>query len=441
MKASRIQLEKIVRDCNARGLTRFKCAADLKSKQLENISKYFYVKIPKEKIVALRDLTLSNNGKEGFVLTEDYLYSYDHVSDPICLEKLAEFISSDRAIYFKHWGDEKNGFFYTGDFTQDVSSVLNAFFELSIVKNAPELSAEDLKMILAKYPRFVLKENFTKEERKLVKRFGKEVTEEQVVAASALYGIVFTTEFYFYKNYTSNVKSSIRINGLKGVYHNHGKKSMTALYRNGTQMSFSVPEHVIAQDILEVIFEEIVDLSSDSDAAKSRTKRNDTNYAARRRAYNEDEFFAADGYSIYSTKYKQMGLPFGKLLKMVPKLYDEFELDELPLLYYTLGVESATFKDYYFAKSYLYRPETIHNLTKAFYHIYRLETKHEIKEEDYRKGEWVLDGTKPEDAVVEEYIRFEKRCREAAEMSTFGLEIICQGLHERLKKYSYCECD
>lgn len=441
MKATRVQLEKIVRDCYAKGLTRFKCAADLKPRQLENISKHFYVQIPKEKIVALRDMSLGNSGKEGFVLTEDYLYSYDHVSDPICLEKLSEFITKDRAIYFKHWGEDKNGFFYTGGFSKDVSSILNAFFELSIVQGSPELNVEDLNAILSQYPRFVMKNDFKKEERKFIKQFGKEVQEDQVVAVSTLYEVLFTTESYFYRNYTGSVKSSIRLNGLKGVYHNHGQKSMMALYRNGTQMSFNVPDHIIAQDILEAIFEDISDLSSTSDAAKSRIKKNNPTYVASRRAHTEDEFFSADGFSINYTKYKQMRLPFGALLKMVPKLLDEFEMDELPLLYYTVGVQAHIYKDFYFAKSYLYRPATVHNLTKAFYHIHRLETGDDIKEEDYRKGQWVLEGTDSKSEAIDEYIRFEKRCREAAEASPYGLDIISRGLDERLKKYSFCDYD
>lgn len=391
-------ITKAMEQCQWAKCDQFVLAADLKPKRLEKAIACNAPGLRKEEVVAFRDQTLLQSGKEGWILTANKIYfheKYQLSSDPynkkwldFSIVKEIHHQKGSSWITLTYQDGTKDSLDCyipnTGDriyeFLSCIISLYNAGFcdTLSSRKDVKQMlhdrHLQRMAPIFAGYPSFVPASELPAKKTALLKKALENPFLEKIVAfhgniePTIAYGHLFTTQYYYFLS-SGKVADRISLWTLEDIYPHHSDHEMTAIEKDGTVKPLNVGTQF--QDDLEAIFEEIISRRLHNDVRGQHLKESEEEAARRTRVVRKMSLL----------RNRDISRPYENHLNLKElgrTLEAAGDTEELPFIYDHIGFRSYPPEDsYYYAKSYLYMPLSRISLSYVYYYLYCL--KHNVR--------------------------------------------------------------
>lgn len=369
---------------------RFLTVDELKPRQLANALKHIAPDVRKEDVVALRDDTFTNNGKEGWLLTAHRIYFNKTYYRSSGRDQNYVDFSRVKAI-FQRGGSNYITFTFFDDTTQVLDCSPNGekiYDFLSRIINLHNVGDTEndlvaqwkmhthenrlakMKKFFEKYPDYVPADALTPKATATLKKLLQNPFQEEIVAfhgdpKKPQYGALFTTAYYYYV-IEGRIKEKQSLVELMDVYPGHSNSEMTAILKDGTTRPLYVGTMI--QHEFELIFEDIRLMLHGNDMRRQHLDETPELQENRTKVTQE----MCRIWNRANPRYAQT--PRSDLLAMGRKMEASGDTADLALIYYWVGFRSYPPEDsYYYAKSFLLQPLTRFSLSYVYYYLYCLK--------------------------------------------------------------------
>lgn len=389
--------------CNWEKRNQFILASELKPKKLDTAIACIAPGLNREDVVAVRDDTVFQSGKVGWILTANKVYfhkDYSISSDPYG-KKYFDFSQVKRVYYQEKshsvrliYSDDTVDFLDCGidtyckqiaEFLLGIIRLYNSGYydvrsERKLVNPVVHSGYQFIMMeLFERYPKYIAAKDLPEKKMALLRKRLKNPFQEHIIAfrgnfdPDLVYGHLFTTQYYyFFAN--GYMRDCVSLWELDVVYPHHGEEQMTAVMKDGTVRALNVGTNF--QDEFEAIFEEILALRNKDNVRGQHMKESAEEKARRTRVIRKMNLL----------RNRDISRPYenhGNLKELGRKLETAGDTEELPFIYEHIGFYSSPPEDsYFYAKSYLYMPLSRISLSYVYYYLFCL--KHNVRWCDHK---------------------------------------------------------